>query len=127
REIFIRRQRGEALRAVAADFGITDSTVSRIALRKSYAEVTADLGPIPKRGPGPTKLSDSQARQIHASWNSGGTCADLAREFGVSLYTVRSIAMRHTYRAATAGLTPETIAPGSGRLPGAEEQRVRKA
>lgn len=132
RQIYIRLLGGERQRPVARELGIGRSVVVNIARRRSYVEATSGLPDIPVRGRDNAKrasarLSDEVARDAYRRWHAGERAVDLARSLGVSPSVIQSIAKRHTYRAATAGLTPETIAPGSGRLPGAEEQRVRKA
>lgn len=86
------REEGGRLRAIGAQFGISESAASRICSGHSYGPRPAG---VPFRPAG--RLTRQEAAQVVARRRAGETYPSLSKEFGVSLTTLYRV-VRGEYR-----------------------------
>lgn len=99
-EIRRRYAAGETSRAIAADFGLTDSAVSMIAKgrRWHHQDGAVDRGLSRSERTKLAKLTAASVLEIRVRLAAGEPCAALAESYGVTAVTVKRILTGETWR-----------------------------
>jgi hypothetical protein len=101
REIRERRARFEPVATVAADYGVSTGTISRVASGRGWVSEDGPLLPLGRRRGSQlahAKLTEADIPEIRRRWRAGEDTASIGQLFGVSYDTAREAAAGVSWR-----------------------------